>query len=106
MNKLTYQEAYNKIIDAYFKDEIEPMDPEFCFCGTLSPDRFWYICGNQKYNYSKIEYTLMEEALFSGFPEVEYVGITDIEIDGQIHNVENYEDKLFNGMCASLEVLK
>lgn len=34
--KLTYRQAYDKIIDAYFKGEIRPMEAMFCFCGILS----------------------------------------------------------------------
>ena len=33
---MTYNEAYSKIIDAYFRDEIRAMDSNFCFCGTLT----------------------------------------------------------------------
>lgn len=35
MERLTYKQAESKIFDAYFRDEIRPLSPEFCFCGTL-----------------------------------------------------------------------
>lgn len=75
MNTLNYQQARSKILDAYFKDEIKPLDAKFCFCGTLSPDENWY----QNYTYSEVsrpytyfEYERMEKALFSVFPKLQH----------------------------------
>jgi hypothetical protein len=39
---MDYKTAYNKIIDAYFKDEIRPYISKFCFCGTLYGSSNWY----------------------------------------------------------------
>lgn len=95
---MTYNEAYDKIIDAYFKDEIQPMDPEFCFCGTISPNHWWRMQDMHpeiKYPYSANEYMKMEYALFCG------IGL----LIGDNYDLF-YEDALFKGMCAALEVLK
>jgi len=32
---MTYNEAYNRIITAYFKDEVKPFEPCACFIGNL-----------------------------------------------------------------------
>lgn len=92
MKQLTYRQAYDKIIDAYFKDEIEPMKQEFCFCGTIAPNGNWHIQGKGKYPYSTIEYMRMESALLNKVGD---------RIDSQ-----DYESDLFEGMSAALEVLK
>lgn len=97
MKQLTYKEAYNKIIDAYFKDEIKPMHPNFCFCGTLSPDGRWYSqYTKQEYPYTTEEYRKMEAALFSG---------KILPLWAQ-HSEEQFEEALFNGMCVALDELK
>lgn len=104
MNRLTYKEAYDKIIEAYFKDEIKPFNSEFCFCGTLSKNVKWndMLVDNPFYSYG--EYKKMEWALFTGtlhWPKMasffclkEYVG------------KDSYEEYLFKGMSAALDVLK
>lgn len=98
---MTYNEAYNKIIEAYFRNEIKPNSTEFCFCGTLSSGRTW-INGNELY--SKSEYKKMEIALFSKIPlskthsyycETNYTP-----------GMNGYEDYLFSGMSAALDVLR
>lgn len=104
---MTYNEAYNKIIEAYFKDEIRPMSTQFCFCGTLAvnvkEDNFGHEYWDDE-RYSRKEYSKMEEALMIGL-EAQYV-------DGGwlIYSVDktdaNYEEKLFKGMSMALDVLK
>lgn len=116
MTTLTYKQAYYKIIDAYFKNEIQPLNANFCFCGTLSPTEFWYrpefsVLKPKEYPYSLNEYGQMEKALFSFFPlKWSRPGrLTHINPDLQNSNIlqlKDYEDRLFNGMCAALEVLK
>lgn len=100
MNKLTWPEAYDLIIQAYFKDEIKPYEPRFCFCGTLcnnngawSKDTCRLSRRNDFGNYSGDEYTKMEEALFD---HVERSRLPSAD----------YETRLFNGMSAALDVLK
>src|SRR5688572_8006171 len=113
MQQLTYKQAYNKIIEAYFKDEIQSYNAEFCFCGTLSPvNRYaeWYTS-----LYSSAEYRLMEKALLTiirdqtvGECACDIYGGTGHTYDNRYKIIchENYETALFNGMCAALEVLK
>lgn len=116
MEKMTFEQARTKIIDAYFRDEIKPFDAQFCFCGTLSPDRNWYMQeypneGN-RYNYSVNEYGRLEAALFSVFPKVTHSGTAGLvnyrgEPDTYIKQLgSRYEDILFAGMSAALDVLK
>lgn len=115
MKKLTYAEAYDKIIQAYFRDEIEPYLMEFCFCGNLSfnkerddYDSYW------DYNqYSSKEYHSMELALLkiikSGTVANKYGSDIYMQNDtwrNEIKKHPNYEDALFEGMSAALEVLK
>ncbi len=96
MQRLTYKEAYDKIITAYFKDEIKPLDSQFCFCGTLcenSMDWSYGIPSDPAFRrYSKDEYKEMEWELL-------------LELH---HNDDHpkYEDDLFNGMCNALDKLK
>lgn len=115
MDKLTYKQAEDLIFQAYFNDEIKPFHPSFCFCGTLSPDERWEYSGTAssllQYPYTRSEYGKMEQALFSTFPEYVWLNICAIEDvpdfdNEEIVDVENYEEKLFAGMCAALEVLK
>lgn len=43
--KLTYREAYDRIVDAYFKDELDPFDDCACFIGNLLfGDDSWVGC--------------------------------------------------------------
>lgn len=97
MSTLTCKQAYGKIIDAYFKDEIQPCNRNFCFCGTLCDNTSnWYGSGLQgwhkDYNgYSGDDFVRMENALLS-------------ELIADDHPC--YEEVLFSRMCAALEVLK
>lgn len=97
---MTYNEAYNKIIDAYFKDEIKPQNPNFCFCGSL--------CGSDRWNFGDKLYTLnqyekMERALI-----LELINSPNHKVDNvwQFIPSKKYEDALFKGMSAALDVLK
>jgi hypothetical protein len=99
--KLTYQQAYNKIIDAYFKDEIEPFNNSFCFCGNLNDNDYAWRFGDGRY-YTIKEYNKMEDALFYGMIEI----IPNIMFRSTINKPSDYEDCIFNGMCAALKVLK
>ena len=103
----TYEQQFNKITEAYIKDEIEPYDSEFCFCGTLNPYRnieglsmAWNYDLNgvtQQYRhpqpYTYKEYKRMEIALFDNLREV-------------VKGNAGWEERLFSGMCEALEVLK
>jgi hypothetical protein len=104
---MTYNEAYNKIIEAYFKDEIKPNDMKFCFCGTLANNSTdWYPHLNYG-NYTGREYKRMEAALFKAFPETNWgFGLPSLRQNERNEGIENYEEKLFAGMSAALDVLK
>lgn len=109
MEKLTYKQAYDKIIEAYFKDEIKPFDTGFCFCGTLSPDYRWPEVGFSAtiYPYSEKEYILMEKALLHKFPGIHHIQIGHVTGDTEgVVSTPLFEDYLFNGMCAALDALK
>ena len=103
---MNYQQAYDKIIQAYFKDEILPLDAQFCFCGTLcdnsnrwNKDSFGKR-HNDFGNYKGPEYVKMERALLDPIKETSF-GYRSFE-----HSPEEYEAALFAGMSAALDVLK
>lgn len=117
---MKYKEAESLIIDAYFKDEIEPYNGSFCFCGTLNNnDAHWRKSGS-KY-YSQREFIKMEYALLSTINIMTYnagdmfyaSGKWDIK-DANGHTVDrgvvkqhpNYENALFEGMVAALNMLR
>lgn len=125
MTTLTWPQAYDKIIQAYFKDEIKPYDECFCFCGTLSGGRHWHRSGYSNPELRNLEAALLitlhrETVGFIGEP----VMVTDnyIYMEGdhlvfheprqknggvdQIVGHNDYEEGLFLGMTAALEVLK
>lgn len=108
----TYKEQYDKVINAYFKDELKPLDPQFCFCGTLcSKDKSWYGVMLKRHNdykgYTGDDFVRMEKAL------IETIRITRDELPnaGGISGVmklypEKYEQALFDGMVVALDELK
>lgn len=110
MKRLTYKKAYDLIIDAYFKDEIEPIEPDFCFCGTLSGNSKWctYEYDKKEHYYNLLEYGKMESALL--IPLIPFganrTGNRVGEWGGHLYKYKGYEDALFNGMCQALDVLK
>ena len=114
MNTPTYKEQFDKITEAYIRGEIKPFNSTFCFCGTLAPEEYsnegfknWNDhdgrFNQKKHFYSLEQYGDMEEALFSALGA--YTGRMSSFIKPCLESDE-YEDVLFNGMCAALEVLK
>lgn len=102
---MTYKQAYDKIIRAYFRDEIKPNSYEFCFCGTLHGNRDWDV--DERGSYSIPQYRAMEAALFSSFPETDWrYSMPSLDIPAPEKNIPQYEEKLFLGMSAALDVLK
>lgn len=111
-NKLTYVEARDKIWNAYFRDEIKPLEVDFCFCGTLAGGDVWEdgLCPL----YARQEYGIMEKALFSAWSEIIWIDNADISVkDNRLDTIDivnkelpDYEDKIFSGMLSALEVLK
>lgn len=115
MNKLTYKQAFDKITEAYIRGEIQPYKSNFCFCGTIAPEEYsaegfknWNNHDGKfdqaKHFYTLAEYGKMERALFYhlGVPESDRISYGR----GIEKSDEGYEDALFNGMVAALEVLK
>jgi len=110
---MTYKEAESLIIDAYFKDEIKPYHAEFCFCGTLNkgnPSWFNSIEKKNGYSYSHEELKKLENCFLVT------INIHTIKTGGKlddcqndylnITNHPNFENALFEGMIAALEMLK
>lgn len=94
MSKPTFKESYDKIVQAYYKDEIKPWDAQFCFCGTLcnNTDDWMDIGGYYaSHGYSGEELKRMEAALLEYIP---------------LKPNNHYEKLLFKGMCAAVEELK
>lgn len=109
MNTPTFKEQFNKITEAYIKGEIKPFDSKFCFCGTLCDNTnkwFWMERREHKKSngYLGVDFVRMEKALIETI--LRETG-EDRESGGStiMENI-NYENALFNGMCAALEVLK
>ncbi len=111
---MTYKQAEDKVFKAYFKNQIKILDPHFCFCGTLSGGDDWTTVVFSEIKpppYSYNEYGRMEKALFSPFKNVEWCDNGEISTSGimnsyDILKLEDFEDKLFEGFCAALSVLK
>ena len=106
MNTLpTYAEQERKIHEAYFKDEIKPLHPQFCFCGTLcNNSEDWFLIPLQEHKnyggYLGNDFVRMERELLS---------VIELNNNGWTHNRDdddNYETALVLGMVAALEVLK
>jgi hypothetical protein len=106
---MKYSEAYDKIIQAYFKDEIQPKNANFCFCGTLcdgSDDWFGNtLTAHHDFGeYTGDDFLRMEIALFEPFMKAFWNFIQTPDEDQR--NDPQYEDILFQGMAAALDVLK
>lgn len=111
MDKLTYRQAYDKIIEAYFKDEIKPLMPNFCFCGTLNKNDSRYWIGFKRkedgFYYSGIELQKMEVELLVAMGK--FLNINLYSINTRSEDIERhplYEAALFAGMSAALDVLR
>lgn len=102
---MTYKEAEDKIIQAYFRDEIKPFDSSFCICGTLHGSETWNLISywpmpESPYTYE--EYKRIEWPLLFGINEF----LSGKMVYGDRETSSHWEDALFYGMCAALEVLK
>lgn len=98
-----YSVQERKIHEAYLNNKIEPLDANFCFCGTLSPNmQGWLFNKPDTNNYKSIhaytihEYKRMESALYKGI----------METDKTFNCTDSSEEAIFNGMVMALEVLK
>lgn len=115
----TYFEQREKIIQAYFRDEIKPYDAQFCFCGTLAwnPSRQIFSDMWEYSNYSRDELVEMERALLGTiYNSVDiknknlFMMTTEVaeskDLRDQLYALPQFEDILFAAMCAALDVLK
>ena len=108
MGKLTYKQAFDKITEAYIKDEIQPFRNEFCFCGTLADGSAGWRHRNIN-GYSVLEFVKMEDALLNTISANTGGGpswFRALICTSDMVEHSNYEDAIFLGMCAALEVLK
>lgn len=94
---MTFKEAYDKIIEAYFKDEIKPFEAEFCVCGTLHGSSCWQWAEDSPY--SNLQYIKMEHALFRGIKEIDGRNWSAAEF-------VNSELAIFTGMSMAIDVLR
>ncbi len=109
MNTLPkFSEQRDKIIQAYFKDEIQPFNNNFCFCGTLAGNTgAWHTCEIDGYKLT--DFGRMEDALLNTIT-FKLFGFKDWRKDW--HSSDDttkdhrYEDVLFSGMSTALDVLK
>ena len=99
----TYREQRDKIIEAYFKGEIQPMNSNFCFCGTLAGGMSW-LWRRDKHCYSLDEFRRMEAALLFLFDDHDFEKSGIVCVHGETH--PQYEEVLFEGMSNALDVLK
>lgn len=104
VSTMTYQQAYDKIIQAYFNDEIKPYECRFCFCGNLCDKSYAWAEMNPPY-YSTREYREMESALLDTINDY-YQNISIPLEDSDPNTWPNYEEVLFSGMSKALDVLK
>jgi hypothetical protein len=96
MKKLTYKQAYDKIIQAYFRDDIKPLDSKFCFCGTL--------CDNSiMWNYARDNHPVYNLYSFEEYKRMELPLLT---VWYSETGTKKYEDEIFEAMCAALNELK
>jgi len=110
----TYREQRDKIIEAYFKDEIQPFDSKFCFCGTLADNNSAWNCEMLRIgDYDFSEYKRMELPLLNIICQRttgqswEYFLNTGVQVPlSKIQRSKKYEDAIFEGMSAALDVLK
>ncbi len=106
---MNYKQAFDKITEAYIKGEIKPFDNHFCFCGSLANNRSVWQSESTN-GYSVFEFKKMEEALLDTISKQCFginTWISDLQHFTQDYEAcQNYEDALFAGMSAALDVLK
>lgn len=123
MNTMTYPEARDLIIEAYFKDEIKPYKARFCICGTLCGSCYWnsetYSMGELRriegallLNLRKLTFGIDEKEILM-LPDMEdgsilvyYEPLQHLDLSDEIPYHPNYENALFESMSAALDELK
>lgn len=99
---IPYTTQWQKITEAYMRGEINPLDATFCFCGTLCDNtNKWFTwtgrCHKDYGPYKGKHFVKMETALLDTFDSIGGAWRC-------IHPL--YEQVLFDGMVAALEVLR
>lgn len=99
-------DQYKKVIEAYYEDKIQPMNSEFCFCGTLHGGRGWK--GNGDEFYTAEDYGRLESALLTriSFENCRWLSLPLLTLEERGVKPPNLEDQLFDGMSAALDVLR
>lgn len=101
----TYEQQWQKITEAYMRNEIQPYHPNFCFCGTLCDNSNDWFQESGEYHrdfgiYKGKDFVKMEVALLSKTDEnVDRGGIC-------ISEKADYEQAIFEGMVDALEELR
>lgn len=128
----TFKEQFDKITVAYIKGEIKPYRNSFCFCGTLDPtaSKSWstlkamVLCRMSRphwshgtsdedlliHVYTGREYIQMESALLFPFAPLvlnaRLISGYNCTLQEILEKMPEYEDTLFEGMCAAIEVMR
>lgn len=125
---ITFQEQYNKITKAYYKNELNPMDGCACFIGTLlNNDNSWEavrLCDTRLgYFYESFKITMMYNEKLETWVTKEEAIIFITKTSENLYSVKNIidmennflgiwdkgnktEDSLFKAMESTLEMLK
>lgn len=116
MNTPTYEQQWQKITEAYMRDEIKPYNSTFCFCGTLcDKSSKWYgdvmTYHHSQNGYEGNDFVKMETALLTVINNRLKLSLFSnfIDVDGIIKRYfehPDYESALFLGMTEALEVLR
>lgn len=118
---MKFQDAYNKIVTAYYKNELNPWAPCACFVGNLLNNRrdwgavkssenfiwkdMFYPHGREQRNSCEIEVIKEQSNGFYSSDDIsrlEYNFIMTL----QKSNSENREEYLFKAMESTLELLR
>jgi hypothetical protein len=126
MNNPTFQEQYNKIVDAYYKDELVPYANCACFVGNLlNNDDNWALGRGNKFGTTNRRWESITEAEqcikknANGFYTLqEILALEMIFMDTLHKNLTNdapsplrkkwegWENSLFDAMSTTLDALK
>lgn len=123
----TYEQQWKKLTTAYLRNGIQPYKTDFCFCGNLcNNETGWFSFVGQQQSietekpaihhsfgiYTGLELGRMEHALLLAIHkscETFNVYDDDCYVGGKFIAIEqhpNYEQAVFEGMTAALEVLR
>ncbi len=118
MKTPTFREQYDKIVGAYLRNELEPLDSCACFVGNLlNRNDNWGTVSGGKFGRPRHEWGLKaieveSNGLYSSedISELEYNFLFPEDRDwvqaARNSTTEEYEKKLFEQMESTLELLK